>query len=504
MIKTIKRLLAVVLSAVAFVSVFGCTGEKAVIFDAGKQLSEGTYQGKLFTHNPVTGVENGADPCIMYDEGWYYMYPTTDFTAGGGYGCYRSKDLWNWENLGACYVTEAGKWAVSGYWAPDVAKIDGKYYMFYTASIYNQVSPDGYANSGIGVAVADKPWGPFTDLKDENGESMRYDFGYASLDAAYFRDDDGKHYLYYCRGWTDNFLPNGKQESWIYGGEVYGPEKNFAFKEEPKVLLKPDANKYAWHNNIVEGPYMTKRNGIYYLTYSSGYDEAYSVGCAMSREPLGTFEHAQEDHIFFADGDSTLVAGSGHHAFVTSPEGDDYIIYHTNQNPVDPDWDRIIDVDRVYYTDEGIYCSGPTVEYVWYPRETIGYYNIAPEGKVTAENTDPDFPDEYLNDNRIVCNYIKTEYEWHSKSASDKITVKFDSKRAVKAIAIYSSADRDNSIEEATVTVAGVTATVKFFDFSTGVAIAELERAVYADKIEIEVAATDGFLALSEVVVLGL
>lgn len=502
--KVLKCLLALLCAAAVVVSAAACTQEKAVIFDAGTQLYEGTYEGRLFTHNPVTGIVNGADPSVLYDGGWYYMYPTTDFTAGGGYGCYRSKDLFNWENLGACYVAEAGHWGISDFWAPEVIKAGDKFYMFYTAAIYDQVEPDGSSNSGIGIAVADKPWGPFVNLKDDDGNAVWYDLGYCALDAAYFKDDDGKQYLFYCRGWTDNYLPNGKQESWIYGVEINGPEADFSFKGEPVLLLTPDMNKHPWHSNIVEAPYMTKRNGIYYLTYSSGWDKGYSVGCTMGSSPLGPFEYSEEDQILFADGDSEFVSGSGHHAFITSPEGDDYVIYHMNDDPMNPDWDRNINVDRVYYTDKGIVCSGPMVEYNWYPRETIGYYNIAPEGEVKAGDTDPEWPEAYLNDNRIVCSYLKTEYEWHGKNMSDKITVRFGKKRAVKAVAIYSSADPDNVLKEAEVTVAGVSAVVKFYDFSTGVAIAELEKAVYTDKVEIDVTATDGVLALSEVVVLGL
>ena len=70
---------------------------------------------------------------------------------------------------------------------------------------------------------------------------------------------------------------------------------------------------------------------------------------------------------------------------------------------------------------------------------------------------------------------------------------------------IYSSVDRfANIIESAKVTIAGVTQKVKFIQFSTGVAIAELEKAVSVSEVKIEVSATDGELALSEIVVLGL
>jgi GH43 family beta-xylosidase len=504
-----KSALALALGALMTTALAGCGSNEVKMFDAGVQLSEGTYAGNLFTGNPVKGIELGADPTILYEDGWYYCYPTTSFPIdGGGYGVYRSKDLWNWEDLGACYTTSGDSWAHTQFWAPEVTKIGGKFYLFSTGGRVDGHWTDSFGEThhrhAVGVAVADNPWGPFEDLRTEEGERFVFAPDYSVIDADVFVDDDGKIYFYYTREWNDNPVTDSligeTRESHIYGAEIELSEHGFEFRSEPKLLVRPSLN---WHHFVTEAPHMHKSNGVYYLTYSSGSNKEYSVGCKIGTSPLGDFTDAEESRILYSDSDSQFLSCSGHHAFVTSPEGDSYIIYHTCVDATEFTWDRNIRVDRVFYNADGIVCAGPTAEYVWYPRERIGYYNIAPEGTVVATNGVNDA--SLLNDNRIVVNWDNMKYEWKCGKTSATVNVKFDQERAVKAVMIYSSVDRfANIIESAKVTIAGVTQKVKFIQFSTGVAIAELEKAVSVSEVKIEVSATDGELALSEIVVLGL
>ena len=170
------------------------------------------------------------------------------------------------------------------------------------------------------------------------------------IDADVFQDDDGKIYFYYTKEWIDNpvtdSLIGAERESQIYGVEIENADGYFAFKGEPKLLVRPSLN---WHHFVTEAPHMHKANGIYYLTYSSGQDKQYSVGCMLGNSPLGDFSHAEESRILYSDSDSQLLSCSGHHAFVTSPEGDSYIIYHTCVDATEFTWDRNIRVDRVWY-----------------------------------------------------------------------------------------------------------------------------------------------------------
>ena len=82
---------------------------------------------------------------------------------------------------------------------------EGKYYMFYTAK--NQQD-----SLRIGLAVSEKPGGPFLDVKNE----PLFDFGYAAIDANVLIDADGKKYLYYSRDCSENVV-DGLKKSEIYG-----------------------------------------------------------------------------------------------------------------------------------------------------------------------------------------------------------------------------------------------------------------------------------------------
>src|SRR5690606_17205881 len=114
-----------------------------------------------------------GDPYVLYDEKTeqYYLYGT----GGGathGFAVYSSPDLIKWKNEGQVYhAGNENGWSDStaawggAYWAPDVYAHQGKFYMYYSAQWKDNPDND-VENFRIGVAVADKPTGPFIDLKD--------------------------------------------------------------------------------------------------------------------------------------------------------------------------------------------------------------------------------------------------------------------------------------------------------------------------------------------------
>jgi hypothetical protein len=181
---------------------------------------------------------------------------------------FSSLDLVHWQRHPRVLDIKDIPWAEFALWAPSAIRANGRYYLFFAANDIQRDQEDG----GIGVAVADRPEGPF---KDALGKPLIGAFhnGAQPIDPFVFRDDDGQHYLYYG-GWrhcnvirlTPDLLgvvpfPNGA-----------------VFKE-----ITPA--------NYVEGPFVFKRDGKYYLMWSEGGWQGpnYSVAYAIGDSPAGPF-----------------------------------------------------------------------------------------------------------------------------------------------------------------------------------------------------------------------
>ncbi|NJO69768.1 MAG: family 43 glycosylhydrolase, partial [Bacteroidetes bacterium] len=116
---------------------------------------EGYYRNPVF--QPVF-----ADPSVVKaTDGYFYAYATED-DWGGTNGLHivpviRSADLVNWTFVTDVF-TQKPAWKNQGFiWAPDISIVNGKYYLYYSYSLW------GDPNPGIGLAIADEPGGPFTD-----------------------------------------------------------------------------------------------------------------------------------------------------------------------------------------------------------------------------------------------------------------------------------------------------------------------------------------------------
>ena len=280
-------------------------------------------QTKRTYRNPIIDRIGPADPHVLKYNGRYYLYPTTD---GKGYDVFVSDDLVRWEQKPKCYTDPRG-----GAWAPDVfhhAKGDGKFYLYYTVSRAPGVSG---LNKVIGVAVGDGPLGQFVD---------KGNLADTAIDAHLFQDDDGTLYLYYVS------LAGGFK---IIVQPMADP---LTKRGEPKEVIRPTADWERKKGAVTEGPWMLKRQGIYYLMYSgSGADGPdYAIGYATAKSPLGPFtKHpgnpiAKRGHGVF---------GPGHHCVVTGPDGRLWMIYH-QQNSEQVGWKRFLALDPLWFDEQGV------------------------------------------------------------------------------------------------------------------------------------------------------
>ena len=142
--------------------------------------------------NPVYG-EYFADPFVLHHDGRYWAYGSAP-DATGTVPALQSDDLVHWTRVGD--VLEPLPGGVGGYWAPEVASADGRFYMYYSAG-----GAEGEGHQ-LRVALAEDPAGPFLD----GGRVL--DPGDAfTIDAHPFRDDDGTWYLFYARDFLDGDRP---------------------------------------------------------------------------------------------------------------------------------------------------------------------------------------------------------------------------------------------------------------------------------------------------------
>jgi len=249
--------------------------------------------------NPI--LPGYADPDVLYYEGTYYFYATSSF-IGNGYEVWSSKDLKTWTNHGNCL---ASSWGLSRwFWAPDVEEHDGKFYMLCSVDEH------------LGIAVADSPLGPF---KPQNKFLFE-----ATIDGHIYFDGD-QMYIYYV--------------SWRAGHQygIWGCEmKRDCITPDlsTETLLLVASERYETQlAGVVEGPFMLKRDGVYYLTYSGCHYESpdYCVCYATSSSPLGPFKRYRGNPILIGDGKT--ISGTGHHSFVEL-EGDEMLIfYHAHAKP---------------------------------------------------------------------------------------------------------------------------------------------------------------------------
>lgn len=327
-----------------------------------------------------------GDPYILDDGyGIYYMYGT-GAGAVDGFVVYSSPDLINWENKGQVfYGNTPDSWSVANFWAPEVYKFNGKYYMFYSADWKVNPTNEG-ENFKIGVAVSDSPTGPFEDLMDR----PIFDPGYPIIDANVIQDKTGKFYLYYSRAcykhpveseiaeWARRQnLFDEIEESWIYGVELAPDFKSVI--GDPVLLLKPpatmDDEQAEWESRSVtsgevnrrwtEGSFIFEHHDQYYIMYSANHfgGEHYAVGYATGPSPLGPFTKADNNPVIEKNtGKGGQVTGTGHNMVLFSSDKNQmYTVYHGRTEKTGDD--RVVFIDRMTIDDNGrLLVHGPTTE----------------------------------------------------------------------------------------------------------------------------------------------
>ncbi len=241
-----------------------------------------------------------ADPFIMLDNGTYYAYGTHN---RNGIEYYTSTNLKEWR-YGGLALHKNDSYGEKWFWAPEVYRINGKYYMYYTAEKH------------ICVATSSSPTGPFVQQVQEPmlpGNNI--------IDNTLFIDDDGTPYLLYVvinKGFT------------IYVAEL----------ELDLLTIKPNTAtpcirpKQRWERmegKVNEGPSVIKHKGRYFLLYSgNGYkSQKYGIGCAVADDIRGVWKKLPDNPILQLP---SGLYGTGHGAPFYDKRGNMHYVFHAHNS----------------------------------------------------------------------------------------------------------------------------------------------------------------------------
>jgi len=224
--------------------------------------------------NPLIRNQFTADPSARVFGDRVYVYPSHDILAPENvarkdwfcmedYHVFSSENLTDWTDHGMIVQQNKVPWVKPdsySMWAPDCIERNGKYYFYFPSTPKDTVGIGrGFT---IGVAVADKPTGPFVP-------EVSPIKGVKGIDPNVFMDKDGQAYLY-----------------WSAGNIFAAKLKNNMLELDSEVKTLGDLPT----KGLKEGPYVFERNGIYYMTYPHVENKIERLEYAISDNPLGPFK----------------------------------------------------------------------------------------------------------------------------------------------------------------------------------------------------------------------
>jgi hypothetical protein len=300
-----------------------------------------------------------ADPAVHVFNGKVFIYPSHDRESdvkendNGDHFDMKDYHVFSMDDVENGQVTDHGvvldlkdiPWAGRQLWDSDVACKDGKYYMYFPLKDKNDIFR-------IGVAIADRPEGPFVP----QGDPIR---GSYSIDPCVF-EENGSYYMYFGGIWggqLQRYRDNKALESASIPAESEAAltarvaklsEDMLQFAEEPKpvLILNEKGTPLTQGDNkrrFFEASWMHKYNGKYYFSYSTG--DTHFLCYATGDSPYGPFTY--QGVIL-----TPVVGWTTHHAIVEY-KGKWYLFHHDSVPSGGRTWLRSLKVTELTYTPDG-------------------------------------------------------------------------------------------------------------------------------------------------------
>lgn len=284
-----------------------------------------------FSQNPLIRDQFSADPSARVFGDKVYVFPSHDILATESkgrkdwfcmedYHVFSSENLTDWTDHGTIVEQNKVAWVKPdsySMWAPDCIEKNGKYYFYFPSTIKDSLT--NVRGFTIGVAIADKPEGPYTTqpLPIPNVRG---------IDPNVFIDKDGQAYIYWSQG-------N------IFGAKL--KDNMLELDSEVKTLGELPTK------GLKEGPYLFERNGIYYLTYPHVEDKIERLEYAISDNPLGPFK------VTGVIMDESPTGCWTNHQSIIEFKNQWYLFYHHNDYSPNFDKARSIRADYLNFNADG-------------------------------------------------------------------------------------------------------------------------------------------------------
>ncbi len=300
-----------------------------------------------------------ADPSAHVFNGKIYIYPSHDIDAGipendnGDHFDMRDYHVFSMDSIdgevmdhGVVLDIKNIPWAGRQLWAPDAAYKNGKYYLYFPLKDKTDIFR-------VGVAISDKPEGPFIPQSDPIKGSY-------SIDPAVFDNGDGNFYMYFGGLWGGQLQRYRNNKAIECGHEPKEDEPALCakvvklsddmlnFAEEPRDVIILDENgeplKAGDHDRrFFEASWMHKYNGKYYFSYSTG--DTHLLCYAIGDNPYGPFTY--KGVIL-----TPVVGWTTHHSIVEF-QRKWYLFHHDSVPSGGKTWLRSMKVTELEYNPDG-------------------------------------------------------------------------------------------------------------------------------------------------------
>jgi hypothetical protein len=300
-----------------------------------------------------------ADPSAHVFEGRIYIYPSHDWESGipendnGDHFNMKDYHVLSLDEVdgpvtdhGVILAVEDIPWSGRQLWDSDVAFKDGKYYLYFSLKDRNDIFR-------LGVAISDKPYGPF--IPQENPIKGSY-----SIDPAVLNDGDGNYYIYFGGIWggqLQRYRNNKALESAVFPadnepalcGKIARLGSNMLeFAEEPRDVVILDENgkpitQGDTGRRFFEASWMHKYNGKYYFSYSTG--DTHFLCYAIGDNPYGPFTY--KGVIL-----TPVIGWTTHHSIVEY-KGKWYLFHHDSVPSGGRTWLRSMKIIELEYNPDG-------------------------------------------------------------------------------------------------------------------------------------------------------
>ena len=260
--------------------------------------------------NPIVPGDH-PDPTIIEVDGVFWASATSGEWSPQ-FPLFRSEDLVTWTPAGSIFPHQPA-WAEGSFWAPELVhdEVTDRFVAWYVAKKRN-------GPLCIAVATADSAAGPYTDhgplICEEDG----------SIDPCFARDEHGKPFLI----WKED--GNSRQRATPIWCQPLTDDL-LRLRGEKVMLI---VNDQPWEEGVVEGPYILRHEGLFYLFYAGnsccGKECKYAEGVARSKALLGPWEKCPHNPIIGSN-DNWRCPGHGtavHTQGSKEKPAQDYLLYH--------------------------------------------------------------------------------------------------------------------------------------------------------------------------------